>query len=258
MTEQGSQAVAYVDCRDDECRPLDGVVPVEEAIALHVNGQPLVRLMCTPVLLEELALGFLFNEGLIDSLDNIQEIKPLQLRDGSRWMDVWLQHEIEPQKLRAITSGCSGGTTFESEGGVVESNLHISPQQVMHLMTELSQAAVLYKRAGGLHLAALADGEQLACVAEDIGRHNAVDKLAGLCLQKGLPTHDHILLSSGRISSEMVNKAARMQVPVVVSRTSPTSLSVQLAREWHITLIGYAQRRRFRIYAGEERISPTT
>jgi FdhD protein len=254
MPEKGSQAIAYVDCRDDECLPLDGVVPVEEAIALHVNGHPLVRLMCTPVLLEELALGFLFNEGLIEGLDNIQEIKPLQLRDGSRWMDVWLQHEIEPPKLRAVTSGCSGGTTFEPSGGVVESNLRITPQQVMHLMTELSHSAVLYKKAGGLHVAALADGERLICVAEDIGRHNAVDKIAGLCLRQSLPTQDRILLSSGRISSEMVNKAARMQVPIIVSRTSPTSLSVQMAREWRITLIGYTQRRRFRIYAGEERV----
>jgi FdhD protein len=258
MTDQGSQAVAYVDCRDDECRAIDGVVPVEEAIALHVNGQPLVRLMCTPLLLEELALGFLFNEGLIRGLNNVQEIKPLQLRDGSRWLDVWLHHEIEPPKLRAITSGCSGGTTFQPSGGVVESNLRITPQQVMRLMTELSRSAVLYKRAGGLHVAALADGEQLVGVAEDIGRHNAVDKIAGLCLQQGLTMRDHILLSSGRISSEMVNKAARMQVPVIVSRTSPTSLSVQLAREWHITLIGYTQRRRFRIYAGEERVVSAT
>ena len=254
MPEKGSQAIAYVDCRDDECLPLDGVVPVEEAIALHVNGHPLVRLMCTPVLLEELALGFLLNEGLIEGLDNVQEIKPLQLRDGSRWLDVWLQHEIEPPELRAITSGCSGGTTFEPSGGVVESALRITPQQVMHLMAELSHSAVLYKKAGGLHVAALADGERLICVAEDIGRHNAVDKIAGLCLRRSLPTQDRILLSSGRISSEMVNKAARMRVPIIVSRTSPTSLSVQLAREWRITLIGYTQRRRFRIYAGEERV----
>ena len=258
MVKEGSQAVAYVDCRDDECHPLDGVAPVEEAITLHVNGRPLVRLMCTPVLLEELALGFLFNEGLIEGRDDVQEIKPLQLRDGSRWMDVWLKHEIEPPKLRAITSGCSGGTTFEPRGGAVDSDLHITPQQVMRLMAELSGSAVLYQEAGGLHVAALADEERLVCAAEDIGRHNTVDKIAGLCLQKGLPMRDRILLSSGRISSEMVNKAARMQVPVVVSRTSPTSLSVQMAREWHITLIGYAQRRRFRIYAGEERVFTPT
>jgi FdhD protein len=81
-----------------------------------------------------------------------------------------------------------------------------------------------------------------------------VDKIAGLCLRRGLSIHDHLLLCSGRISSEMVHKAARMGVPIVASRTSPTSLSVRLAREWRVTLIGYTRRHSFRVYTGEERI----
>jgi FdhD protein len=255
MIDEGSHSLAYTGYYDDECRPVRGVVPVEEEVALHVNGQPLVRLMCTPVLLEELALGFLFNEGLIEGTDDVEQVQVLALRDGRRWLDVWLGHEIEPPKLRAITSGCSGGTTFELTGSPVESDLCITPRQVTHLMAETSRQAELYHRAGGLHVAALAEGERLACLAEDIGRHNAVDKIAGLCLRQGLPTADRVLLSSGRISSEVVNKAARMQTPVVVSRTSPTSLAVQLARTWHVTLIGYARRRSFRVYAGEERIA---
>jgi FdhD protein len=254
MSDEGSYSLTYVGYYDDECRPVHGVVPAEEVIALHVNGRPLVRLMCTPVLLEELALGFLFNEGLIDGASDVEEIKVLALSDGQRWLDVWLGHEIEPPKLRAITSGCSGGTTFESAGSPVESDLRITPQQVTHLIAEMSRRAELYHRAGGLHVAALAEGERLTCVAEDIGRHNAVDKLAGHCLRQGQPTKDCILLSSGRISSEMMTKATRMQTPVVISHTSPTSLSVQLARKWHVTLIGYARRRSFRVYIGEERV----
>ena len=254
MTDEGSHSLTYTGYYDDECRPVHGVVPVEEVITLHVNGQPLVRLMCTPVLLEELALGFLFNEGLIEEIDDVGEVKVLALRDGQRWLDVWLGHEIEPPNLRAITSGCSGGTTFEPAGNPIESNLRVTPQQVARLMAEMSRSADLYHRVGGVHVAALAEGERLLCVAEDIGRHNAVDKIAGFCLRQGLPMQDRILLSSGRISSEVVNKAARMQVPVVVSRTSPTSLSVQLAQAWHITLIGYTRRHSFRVYAGEERL----
>jgi FdhD protein len=91
-------------------------------------------------------------------------------------------------------------------------------------------------------------------VASDIGRHNTLDKIAGVCLQKGYREQDRVLLTSGRISSEMVSKVARMKVGIVVSRTSPTSLSVQLARSWGITLIGYTKRRSFRVYAGEERV----
>jgi len=93
-------------------------------------------------------------------------------------------------------------------------------------------------------------------VAEDVGRHNTVDKLAGLCLTRGVPTRGLILLTSGRVSSEMLAKAARMGTPVVISRTAPTSLSVEQARAWGITLIGYARGRRFRVYAGEGRIRP--
>lgn len=258
MTNEGSHPIAYTGYYDDECRYVRGVVPVEEAIALHINGRPLVRLMCTPVLLEELALGFLFNEGLIEGSGDVEEVKVLELRNGSRWLDIWLYHEIEPPRLRAITSGCSGGTTFESTGSAVESDLRVTPRQVTHLTQELSRSTVLYNKAGGLHVAALADapngGERLTCVAEDIGRHNAVDKIAGFCLRQGLSMQDRILLTSGRISSEMVHKAARMQVPIIISRTSPTSLSIQLAQELRITLIGYTQRRRFRVYAGAERV----
>jgi FdhD protein len=257
MTDAGSYPVTYTGYYDAECRPVRGVVPVEETITLHINGQPLVRLMCTPTRLEELALGFLFNEGLIEGVGEMNEVKVLELRDGSRWLDVWLDHDIETPKLRTITSGCSGGTTFGSVADAhrqVESNLRITPQQVTHLMQELSRNAAIYKRAGGLHVAALADGEHLICVAEDVGRHNALDKIAGICLRQGQSMQDCVLLTSGRISSEMVSRAARMEVPIVISPTSPTSLSVQLAQAWSITLIGYTRRRSFRVYAGEERV----
>ena len=121
-------------------------------------------------------------------------------------------------------------------------------------MKELSDAAALYNRAGGIHTAALAEGEELLFTTEDIGRHNTLDKITGICLRQGQPTRDRILLTSGRVSSEMINKVARMGIPIVISRTSPTSLSVQLAQAWGITLIGYTRRRSFRVYATAERI----
>jgi FdhD protein len=257
MTDAGSFKITYTGYYDAECRPVHGVVPVEKTVVLHVNGQPLVRLMCTPTQLEELALGFLFNEELIEGLEEVDEVKVLDLPDGRQWLDVWLGHDIEPPKLRTITSGCSGGTTFDNVFDVhrrVESDLRITPQQVTHLMQELSRNAAIYKRAGGIHVAALADGERLVCVAEDVGRHNALDKVAGICLRRCQLTHDYVLLSSGRISSEMVSRAARMEVPIIVSRTSPTSLSVELAQAWSITLVGYTRRRSFRVYTGEERV----
>ena len=256
MTDAGAYSVTYTGYYDAEWRPVRGVVPVEEVITLYVNGQPLVSLMCTPTQLEELALGFLFNEGLIEGSD---EVAVLELCGGEGCVDVWLEHDVELPKLRVITSGCSGGTTFEDVASArhrVESDAWATPQQVVQLVQEFSRATALYRRTGGVHGAALAEGERLLCVAEDIGRHNALDKIAGLCLRQGQPMRDHILLTTGRLSSEMVNRVGRMGVPIVISRTAPTSLAVQLARTWGITLIGYTRRRSFRVYAGEERVVP--
>lgn len=254
MTDAGSYPVTYTGYYDAARRSGRGVVPVEEVITLYVNGQPLVSTMCTPTQLEDLAVGFLFNERLIETLNDVAVV---EVCGGGRCVDMWLEHDIEVPQLRIITSGCSGGTTFENAVTAhhrVKSERRITPHQATQFMEELSHQASLYHRSGGIHTAGLADEEQLVCVAEDIGRHNALDKVAGMCLRQGRCTEDSVLLTSGRVSSEMLQKAARMGVPIVISRTSPTSLSVQLAQAWGITLIGYARRRSFRIYAGEHRV----
>ncbi|MBS3784604.1 MAG: formate dehydrogenase accessory sulfurtransferase FdhD, partial [Anaerolineae bacterium] len=245
MADAGARRVAYTGFYDDESRPVRGVVPAEAVVTLHVNGEPLVRLMCTPTDLEDLALGFLFNEGFVQSLDDVAVV---ELCSGGGGVDIWLTSDIESPALRSITSGCSGGTTFEDLRDVdhqVQSTLIVTPGQVTAVMEQLSDHAALYHRAGGVHAAALVApaGDEPICVAEDVGRHNALDKIAGSCLRRGRSTKDGILLTSGRISSEMVSKVAHMGVPVVVSRTSPTTLSIDLAEAWGITLIGYTRRR---------------
>jgi FdhD protein len=245
---------SFLQYRDGAARPVEGGVPVEEQIVLSVNGIDLVGLRCTPVQLEELAIGFLFNEQLVEGL---HEVASARVCGTGRCVDVWLYKDIEFPTLRTITSGCSGGTTFESQVDThqpVVSQLRIAPGDVLALMNRLHEAASLYRQVQGIHTSALAAGRELLCVAEDVGRHNTLDKLAGLCLRREIETRDRILITSGRVSSEMLSKAARMQVPVVLSRTSPTSLSVELARAWSITLVGYVRGRTFRIYAGEERI----
>ena len=254
MVDLGSYPVTYAGYHGTARRSVGGVVPVEEMITLYVNAQPLVSTMCTPIQLEDLAVGFLFNEGLIETVDDVAVV---ELCGGGRCVDTWLEHDVEAPQLRVITSGCSGGTTFENVAAVhhrIESDRRVTPQGVTRLMEELSRRADLYHRSGGIHTAGLADRERLMCIAQDIGRHNALDKVAGMCLRLGQATEDAILLTSGRVSSEMLQKVARMGVPVVVSRTSPTSLSVQLAQAWGVTLIGYTRRRSFRVYAGEERV----
>lgn len=229
-------------------------MPDEEQVVLYVNGAALVGLMCTPTLLEELALGFLYNEGLIEGMEEVADVR---LCGSGRCVDVWLHKDLDPPKMRTITSGCSGGTTFETmreEREPLASQVSITPAQVAYLMQQLHGAADLYCAIGGVHTSALAEGDRLIQVVEDVGRHNTVDKLAGYCLRREVPMQDRILLTSGRVSSEMLTKAARMGTPVVVSRTASTSLAVDLARAWNVTLIGYARGRGFRVYAGEHRV----
>src|SRR6267378_2658416 len=118
-------------------------------------------------------------------------------------------------------------------------------------MKQLFQAATEYQRSRGIHGAALSDGTRLLVVAEDVGRHNAVDKVKGQALLEGIPTTDRILLSTGRVSSEMLLKAARMGVPVVASRTSPTEMAVALAEQLNVTVCGYVRPDGLNLYAGE-------
>jgi FdhD protein len=252
----GDSAVRFpiVRYEDGTGSPLEVPVPCEERVVLYVNGREWVGWMCTPTWLEELAVGFLFNEGFIDGMDEVAHVR---VCGSGRCVDVWLEKDVDPPDLPTVTSGCSGGTTFETireEQIPLTSQVRVTPERIAGLVRRLRQAAAAYRLVGGIHTSALAKGDRLVCVAEDVGRHNTVDKLAGYCLRRGLPMRDRILLTSGRVSSEMLAKAARMGTPVVISRTSPTSLAVDLARAWNITLIGYARGRGFRVYAGEHRI----
>ncbi len=246
--------ITYLQFEDGFSQPVQGRVPQEEQIVLSVNAVELVGLMCTPVQLEELALGFLYNEGIVDGLADVVDVR---VCGSGRCVDVWLHKDVHAPALRTITSGCSGGTTFE---GLVEvrrpvvSDVHVTPLQVVELMGQMQASAFLYQRSRGIHTTALATPDELICTAEDIGRHNTVDKIAGTCLRQGLVTAGRVLITSGRVSSEMLGKAARMGVPIVISHTSPTSLTVELARAWNITLIGYARGRSFRLYTAPQRV----
>jgi FdhD protein len=211
-------------------------------------------LMCTPHQQQALAVGFLANEGLIAGMD---EVRVSHLCGAGTCVDVWLSHAIQRPTRSIITSGCGGGLTFDDLSRQIDplnSDLRVTAAQIHALMRQLNTAGKMYQAVRGVHTSALAEGETLLLAAEDVGRHNTLDKLCGLAWMQGISTRDRILLSSGRVSSEMLNKAARMGAPVVISRTSPTSLSVTLARAWGITLIGYARHSKMNVYTGIERL----
>jgi FdhD protein len=243
---------------DGQWQDVEAEVIEEQQLSIFVNGRELVALMCTPTDPAQLALGFLANEGLISSMADVEICHVCR---GGGCVDLWLAHSIwDKPRRRVITSGCSGGQTFRdlaASQAPVQSDIRIAPEQVGSLLNQLQTRDSLYARAGGVHASALSDGIELLVVSEDIGRHNTIDRLRGECLRLGIDPAGMVLLTSGRISSEMINKAVQMGCPVVASRTSPTSLTVELARAWNITLCGYVRRNRLKAYAHPERLVTT-
>jgi FdhD protein len=241
------------------CKGKPEVVPaeviVEKAVGLTVNGELWLTLMCTPIHLEALAIGFLYNEGIIKSMDEVADARPCENGDN---VDVWLTRNVEQPTDWRKTSGCTGGVTSQTESGsgtVSQANgAIVTPAQVTALAASLFEAQDLYKQTGGVHTSGLSDGEKIVLSAEDIGRHNTLDKIAGLYLMRKPELAHKILLTTGRISSEMIQKAAKIGATIVISRTSPSSLSVEIAEKVGITLIGYARRDRFTVYTHPERV----
>jgi len=233
-----------------------GAVIEEALITIYLNGAELATIMATPREQDWLALGFLKNEGLIKSLE---EVKLLYISGQGCCVDVWLDHAVEKPKRIIITSGCGGGVTFDDPAVGIEplqSDLHISPEILRAALNDLQDRDSLYARSRGVHTAGLLDPEsnRLLVVSEDVGRHNTIDKIMGACLQKKIHPHGKVLLATGRVSSEMLRKAALMGCPIIASRNSPTSMSVEMARAWNITLVGYVRRGGMRVYTHPERV----
>ncbi|MEN8172281.1 MAG: formate dehydrogenase accessory sulfurtransferase FdhD [Chloroflexota bacterium] len=235
---------------------VDAEIIEETLITVYVNGAELATIMGTPHQQDALALGFLKNENLIE---NLSEVAFVYVSKLGCCVDVWLNHAFEKPERVIITSGCGGGITFDDPRIGIEplnSDIQVSPSLLREAFRHLQPPKSLYARSGGVHAAGLLDveSEQLVVVVEDVGRHNAIDKLAGICLQQSIPTQDLVLLATGRISSEMLRKAATMGCPIMASRNSPTSLAVEMALAWQITLIGYVRGGKLRVYSHPERV----
>lgn len=235
----------------------DAETIVETPVSLTVNGTEWISFMCTPIHLEALAIGFLYNEGIIKSMDEVADVRVCEHGDN---VDVWLHHSAQQPTNWRRTSGCTGGVTAvdllaKPNVNFSETNFKVTPEAIMNLVEKLFESQELYRDTGGVHTSALCDGEKVVIAADDIGRHNTLDKIAGLCLMKNIFPENRILISTGRISSEMLQKAAQLNVPILISRTSPSSLSIEMAKRYGITLIGYARKHRFNVYSNMQRIS---
>ncbi|OPY61505.1 MAG: formate dehydrogenase accessory protein [Syntrophorhabdaceae bacterium PtaU1.Bin034] len=229
-------------------------VPLEKEITVYVNLRELVTILCSPTKLNFLVLGFLRSEGIIRDMN---DVLMMRVCDEESEVDVRLTNpDFQLPAKRRLTSGCGGGATFTMQAQKVESDLVVTPAEILARMKQLQ--GHIERLSGGMHASALADPKELLLVTEDIGRHNTLDKIQGGCLLKGLSTRDRMVLTTGRISSEMLLKAARMQVPVLASRHSPTESAVALARDLGIALVGRATVSRMTVYTHPERLGCPT
>jgi len=233
---------------------VEDVVVREFPLTIIFNHQELVTLLCTPKDLKYLAIGFLSSEGLIE---NKKEIRKITLDNRRGVVRVETEGDkgvaTEPLFKRIITSGGGRRAAFYSAADItnqarVESQIKISTGEVFALAKEFQHRSQVYRATGGVHSAALCDTKGILLFAEDIGRHNAIDKIFGECMLKDIPTDDRIIITSGRVSSEILLKIAKRNIPVLISKSAPTDIAVDLAASLSVTLIGFVRGRKMNVY----------
>jgi FdhD protein len=217
-------------------RSIDTDVVVREfPLTITLNNKEVATLPCSPQGLKYLAVGFLASEGLINSHDDVTRI-------------------TIDRKKGTVRVKAKNTPTPRTQPKKVDSDIEISASQVFALMGDFVQRSEVFKTTGGVHSAALADTEKILVFSEDTGRHNAIDKLFGECLLKDTATAGRLLITSGRVSSEIMLKVAKRNVPLLISRAAPTSLGVRLAQNLGVTLVGFARDKKMNLYTNEQRI----
>jgi FdhD protein len=234
----------------------------EKAITIYVNFEELATVVCSPSYLVYMAVGFLCSEGI---LRNRQDLKDITVEEDKGL--VYVEVNEYEQKLagkvflkRYITPCCgrSRASFYFSTDALlcktVVSDVRIPASKVRSLAEELEERSKLFRRTGGVHSAALAVDDEILIFQEDIGRHNTLDKIMGQCFLDEIPFDDKVIIFSGRVSSEILLKAAKMGVPILVSRSAPTDLALNLAEDLGITVVGFARGEKFNIYTHRQRV----
>ena len=229
----------------------------EIPLDIFVNHEFYAALMCTPIEVMELAVGFLYSEGVISSMSSIKSIE----EKYENRVCIILDHEItvDHNNTRAITSGCGNGSIHvisleECSVKFIDSNYKIAIVDILKLMSEFNSKSELFKQTGGVHSCCICSDSDMLVFSEDIGRHNALDKVVGKALMSNMNLKDKLVMTTGRISSDIVVKVAKAGIPIIVSHSAPTSLALSIAKAANITLIGFARGSRMNIYCSQHRI----
>ncbi|WP_170008131.1 formate dehydrogenase accessory sulfurtransferase FdhD [Bacillus fonticola] len=247
----------------DHLKRTEDTVVTEFPVTVKINGQEFVTMVCTPEHIEDMVTGFLASEGVIRNYEEIKEIW-VQEKEGFVHIktDKTNPYYQNFQNKRYITSCCGAsrqGFVFVNDALTAKKmnnmRVNLTPHDCFRLMGELQNSAVTFKNTGGVHNAALCDVNGVVLSRMDIGRHNALDKIYGYCLKNGISIEDKVIVFSGRISSEILLKVAKIGCEVVLSKSAPTELALQLAEELGITTVGFIRNDSMNIYTCPDRIN---
>ena len=241
--------------RDGHLTPLDRTPPPERAITLIVDGEELATVACSPHRVLALALGFLRVEDIVQTADDVELMEVCDEETVVKIRLARTARRVPHDRKRILTSGCGRGVTFSLDVVPVAGGMTVRPEQLMEWMETLLDRAEGYREHGGTHTSGLFGRDGLEIFVEDIGRHNTIDRIAGEALLGDVPTAGKAILTSGRISSDMLVKSSRLGVGIAASRTSPTELAVSLAQEANIAVCGYVRRDQLRVFHDAGRIA---
>ena len=255
LTDAGLDAAAPVVAMDEQGEPRMGQIAAERPLTLYLDKRELVTLMTLGTRPELLVLGWLRNQRMIASLSEIRAIQ-VDWETASAAVTTWEGVAGLDEKLsrRTVTTGCGQGTVF---GGILDDlerlslpRVTIAQSHLYRLLQALNHHNEVYRRAGAVHGCALCRGEEILIFVEDVGRHNAVDAIAGHMWLEGIDGDDKVFYTTGRLTSEMVIKVAQMGIPVLVSRSGVTQMGLELARKVGVILIARAKGEHFLVYNG--------
>ena len=226
----------------------------ENPVEIFLNGRKVATIACTGIYLDELAVGFLRSIGAIRTPEEITTITPSP--EGSR-VDVLTTGETPSGTVSTELFVLSSGAKTKGSGkrkDRITSDTSLSAKKAIEFMEELLTSSRLHKETHGTHCSALADTERIIVLRDDIGRHNTIDMLGGYALLNGIDCSDKIIVKTGRVSSEIAQKAWTLGIPIMISHSVPTSEAIGILEDADITLIGHVRGKTFKVYSSERRV----
>lgn len=240
--------------QNEEVDEVEDLVVCEYPLTIFLNDQEFITLLCSPKSLKNLSIGFLYSEGIIKSASDIDSIN-IDEKMGYAYIKIGNVSKFAKQLYgkRVITTGCGKGSIFYNALDSLKckqfkNNLDIDYKKLLDIMKLFNKKSELFLETGGVHSVGLIDGDDILYFEEDIGRHNALDKIIGNCLIDNVNIEDKAIITSGRITSEIVLKCAKLGIGCIISRSAPTNLAIDTGKKLNMEIIGFARGNKLNVY----------